>query len=140
MNLSIKPPVKNCLCVCVCILGRTLLRLRKEGGEQGRIDKRTRRRNEVTLFLVFCIPLFIITSTIYYLFAPSFSLFFFSHIHLQYDYKYKRIKESKIGILFLTHSAISSQLNLLLIDVQISTVHITISPHVALSYRCYRSS
>jgi hypothetical protein len=83
------------------MLRRTLLRLKKEGGEQRRIDERKKkRRNEITLFHVFYIPLFIIISTNYYLLVHSFSFFFFSYTHLQYDYEYKRRKESEAGILF----------------------------------------
>jgi hypothetical protein len=64
------------------MLDRTLLRLQQEGGEQGRKKKKKKKKErEVTLFLVFCIPLFIITSTDDYLFVHSFSLFFFAFIY-----------------------------------------------------------
>lgn len=97
-NLSIKPAVKNCLCMYARTNVAAIIKKKKEG-EQNRIDEREKkiRRNEITLFLVSYIPLFIITSNYLLLvsFIHSFSLFFSSFTHLQYDYEYKRIKESK---------------------------------------------
>jgi len=122
--------------VRVCSIERCCDYKKKEENRDESIKEEKKRRNEITLFLVFYIPLFIIN---FNKLLPVCSfiftfLFLFSYTHLKYDYEYKRIKESKVGILLLIHSAILSQVILLLIDVSISTVNITIFPYVALLY------
>ncbi len=42
-NLSIKPVVKNCLCMCVYARSNVAAITKKKGGEQGRIDKRKKK-------------------------------------------------------------------------------------------------